>query len=121
MLVVVAACARDGRARAGGYYYTRPEARRTYAATLRDVHSYAAREGIPYTYALLDSWWYYKGAGGGVKNWTARGDIYPHGADYVYNETGWPVVAHNRWWSGDTDYAKQNGGAWEFAVREFAV
>ena len=35
------------------------------------------------------------------------GSIFPHGLDYVYNQTGWPVVGHNRYWSSNTDYAKQ--------------
>lgn len=30
-------------------------------------------------YVLLDSWWYYKGKDGGVKEWIGRPDIFPHG------------------------------------------
>ena len=46
----------------------------------------------------LDSWWYYKGDGDGVKNWTARPDIFPNGIDSMVKKTGWRPVAHNRWW-----------------------
>ena len=89
-----------------------------------DVKAYADKEGIPYRQWLMDSWWYFKGVKNGVKNWTAMGDIFPHGIDYVTNKTGWPIVGHNRFWSADTDYAKQNGGDYDFAIDEksqFAV
>ena len=66
-------------------------------------------------YPQLDSWWYFKGEHDGVKNWTAMPSIFPHGIEEVATKTGWPIVAHNRYWSGDTDYAKQvcvgGGGA----------
>ena len=42
-----------------------------------------------------------------MKNWTAMPSIFPHGIEEVAIQTGWPIVAHNRYWSGDTDYAKQ--------------
>ena len=53
---------------------------------------------IPYRYVQLDSWWYYKGKGGGVKNWTAQTDVFPNGIEAVVEKTGWPIVGHNRWW-----------------------
>ncbi len=33
-----------------------------------------------------------------------------------YSYTGWPVVGHNRYWASNTDYAKQNGGQYDFIV-----
>ena len=42
-----------------------------------------------------------------MKNWTAMPSIFPHGMEHLAIQTGWPIVAHNRYWSGDTDYAKQ--------------
>ena len=42
-----------------------------------------------------------------MKNWTAMPNIFPHGIEEVAVKTGWPIVAHNRYWSGDTDYATQ--------------
>lgn len=96
------------------YYYTQPG--KNYEETIIDVKVYADSVGLPYRYWLADSWWYYKGLKDGVKNWTAMGSIFPHGLDYVYNKTGWPVVGHNRMWAADTDYAKQNGGRYDFAI-----
>ena len=61
-----------------------------------DVQKYHASVGLPTKWVLLDSWWYYKGVNGGVKNWTARPDIFPDGTQYVYEQTGWKIQAHNR-------------------------
>ena len=38
--------------------------------------------------------------------------------EYVYNQTGWLVQAHNRYWSAETVYARQNGGGYEFVLEE---
>jgi hypothetical protein len=59
---------------------------------------------------------YYKGWIGGVKNWTAMPSIFPHGLAYFQEQTQWSIIAHNRYWSGNTDYASQNGGTYEFIV-----
>ena len=85
-------------------------------AALRAVHDDAVAQRLPFAYVLLDSWWYYKGVGGGVKNWTARPDAFPHGLSAFTAATGWPVVGHNRYWASDTTYAKQNGGDYSFVV-----
>ena len=65
---------------------------------------------------LLDSWWYYKGALGGVKNWTARPDIFPSGIQSLHANLTMPWIAHNRWWAPETDYATQNGGQYAFVI-----
>jgi hypothetical protein len=89
---------------------------------LSAVHEYAQAQGIPYRHVLLDSWWYYKDVPkGGVVNWTAQsgpgwftgGNA---GVRALVEQTGWKVIAHNRYWSPNTTYAKQNGGAWEFFI-----
>ncbi len=75
--------------------------------------------GIPYTGVLLDSWWYFKGIGGGVKNWTSRPDVFTGGNAGIRDlvaQTGWKLTAHNRYWSSNTDYAKQNGGNFDFFI-----
>ena len=36
--------------------------------------------------------------------------------DRVQQETGWPVVAHNRYWSGLTNYSTENGGDYRFII-----
>ena len=33
--------------------------------------------------------------------------VFPNGIQMVVAKTGWPIVAHNRYWSKDTDYAMQ--------------
>jgi hypothetical protein len=91
----------------GAFYYYHTEPNKTYEDTMIDVKTYADSVGIPYRHWLADSYWYYKGVGNGVKNWTAMPEVFPHGLDYLYNKTGWPVVGHNRYWSSNTDYAIQ--------------
>ena len=50
-----------------------------------DFQSYSEHAKLPIGYALLDSWWYEKGKGGGVKNWTAQPSIFPDGMEYVHS------------------------------------
>ena len=100
----------------GAFYYRGPEKHKTYEQTLHDVHAYAVKVGLPYQYALLDSWWYYKGVGGGVKTWEPRPEVFPSGLEAFVTATGWRTQLHNRYWSSDTTYAKQNGGAYDFIV-----
>jgi len=107
----------------GAYYYYQTEGQtgrvgrgKTYEETLIDVKSYAVQNSIPYKYILLDSWWYYQGQGSGVKNWVGRPDVFPHGNSYLRNQTGWPIMGHNRYWAVDNVYAKQNGGDYDFVV-----
>ena len=42
--------------------------------------------------------------------------VFPHGLNYLYDRTGWVVQGHNRYWSAETTYAKENGGKWNFLV-----
>ncbi|XP_071835062.1 uncharacterized protein [Apostichopus japonicus] len=102
----------------GAYYYYNTEPNKTYEETMLDIKIYADALNIPYKYYQIDSWWYYRGIGGNTKNWTAMPSIFPHGAGYVYNRVGHRLAAHNRCWAADTDYAKQNGGKWNFIVEK---
>ena len=58
---------------------------------------------------------------GGVINWTAQSES-PYftggnaGIRSLVDTTGWKVIAHNRYWSVNTTYATQNGGAWPFFI-----
>ena len=82
---------------------------------------------IPYKWILYDSWFYRKSnktskdglpqdPAHGAINWTdADPTIFPHGLRYVYEKTGWPVVAHARAWAVDNVYADYNGGTYPFA------
>jgi hypothetical protein len=36
----------------------------------------------------------------------------------LVEQTGWKIIAHNRYWSPHTNYAKQNGGDWDFFIDE---
>jgi len=100
----------------GAFYYYTTEVGKNYEETMLDIASYATKENIPYRYWLADSWWYFKGLRNGVKNWTAMPSIFPNGMKYIYDQTGWLVQGHNRYWSMDTNYAKANGGKWNFIL-----
>ena len=80
----------------GAYYYYNPS--KDYGSTLRAVHAYAQRERIPYRYALLDSWWYEKGSGDGVRNWPCTAQACPQGCQGLSEELGWRFMLHNREW-----------------------
>jgi hypothetical protein len=101
----------------GAFYYGHTEPRKNYQETIMDIKAYADQEQIPYQYILLDSWWYWEGPGGGVKNWTARPSVFPDGMKALYEKTGWKVQGHNRYWCNETDYAKQNGGDYDFILQ----
>jgi hypothetical protein len=68
--------------------------------------------------------WYIKGASGGTKTWSPANGTFPpvtggqahSGLQRLHNATGWVYTAHNRMWAGDTTYAKQNGGQFDFTV-----
>ena len=101
----------------GAFYYYGSEPNKTMEQTILDVKAYADEAGIPYRHVLLDSWWYYQAKDtGAVTNWTARPDVFPRGMRFLRDRTGWPIVAHNRYWSGENVYAKQNGGDFDFIV-----
>ena len=86
----------------GAFYYYNTEKgpdgkSLTYEQTLLDVHKYSKELQIPYKYVLLgtnhrmcclqarlttdaDSYWYTKGDGGGVANWTETAATFPDGS-----------------------------------------
>ncbi|XP_070579108.1 uncharacterized protein [Ptychodera flava] len=102
----------------GAFYYYHTEPGKNYEETMMDVKAYTDSANIPYRYFQLDSWWYFKGENKGCKNWTAMPDVFPHGLRYLYDKIDLPMGAHNRWWSSSTDYAKVNGGKWNFIVEK---
>ena len=62
---------------------------------------------LSYTYVMpliilvlfqIDSWWYYQGTQGGVITWAAKPGIFPDGIAGISEKTGWPIVAHNKYW-----------------------
>ncbi|XP_071115644.1 uncharacterized protein [Haliotis cracherodii] len=100
----------------GAYYYYHTEPKKDYQDTILDIVTSIKDTGIPFRYLQFDSWWYYKGAGNGVKTWESTPEVFPDGMQWLYNKTRFPISAHNRYWASDTTYAKQNGGQYSFIV-----
>ena len=103
----------------GAYYYYNTGSYADYNQALLAVYEESVKLAIPYKFVLLDSWWYFKGTGGGVRNWTAMGSVFEGGQAGVMKlveQTGWKITAHNRWWSNNTDYATVNGGGYDFFI-----
>ncbi|VDI03306.1 Hypothetical predicted protein [Mytilus galloprovincialis] len=105
----------------GAFYYYNPEKNKTYEQTMLDVKQNSVEQHIPYRYLQLDSWWYYKSKNfEALKEWTARPEVFPNGLRNLTLATNWPIAAHNRYWSNETVYAKQNGGSYTF-VKEYIL
>ena len=96
---------------AGAYYYYHTEPNKTYSETLTDIN---AQKPAAFRSWNFDSWWYERCPNKGVKSWTALEEVFPDGMEIIYQETSLPVIAHNRWWCNETDYAKRSGGKYEF-------
>lgn len=85
------------RADHGTYLYYNPKLPNgttgSYTDALLAVKAYADSLSIPYKTVLLDSWWYFKGAGDGVTNWTAMPAVFPPGGNagltHLIQATGW--------------------------------
>ncbi|UJR38301.1 hypothetical protein I4U23_030971 [Adineta vaga] len=89
----------------GGYYYYNTEQGMNYEATMINV---AHQIPLPFHYIQLDSWWYFKGIGGGVSQWTARPDVFPDGLVSLHRRLeNIPLAAHNRYWAYDTVYKQK--------------
>jgi len=102
----------------GAFYYYATEKNKTYEQTVFDIKEYSKSLNIPYRYVQYDSWFYPKGKGNGLLEWTPDVKNFPHGLGYVQNKTGWTVAAHCKWWSPKTPLAKQNGGKYDFIIEK---
>ena len=91
----------------GAYYYYHTVPDKNYEKTLADVHAYNVKEGLPFNYYQLDSWWYPKGPSKGVAAWVAAPDIFPSGLAPLHKELGTGFVMHNRYFDPNTEYAKK--------------
>ena len=88
----------------GAYYYYHTEDKKNYEQTMLDS---IRNISLPFRYLQIDSWWYYKGIGDGVKQWTAMPEVFPDGLPALVRQLeNIPVVAHNRYWAFDTVYKK---------------
>ncbi len=55
--------------------------------------------------AEIDSWWYAKDDAFAVLDWTTPlHDVFPSGLVSLREETGFRMVAHNRYWSRNNIY-----------------
>jgi hypothetical protein len=89
----------------GGYYYYNTEKGINYEETMVNV---AHQINFPFHYIELDSWWYYKGTGGGVAQWRALPDVFPDGLVVLDRRLeNIPLAAHNRWWAYDNLYKEK--------------
>jgi hypothetical protein len=87
---------------ARAYYYYHTEGGKNYEETIVDVFN---KTPLPFHYFQFDSWWYYQGIEGGIKNSTARPDVFPDGVSGVHRRIGnLPLAAHNRYWAYDNVY-----------------
>ncbi|XP_071096800.1 uncharacterized protein [Haliotis cracherodii] len=100
----------------GSFYYEEGSFEGNYEDAITAVFAAAANRSLPYRYVELDNWWFTKGQGGGVKEWTAPTDIFPNGIEQLHNKINVPVVAKNNFWSSDTIYATQNQGQYNFDI-----
>ena len=46
-------------------------------------------------------------------------DKFPNSLSYIYNKTGYPVTAHNKFWDKTVYYAIKNGGKYNFVIDDF--
>jgi hypothetical protein len=89
----------------GAYYYYNTEPGVNYEETILNIYK---KIDLPYHYIQLDSWWYYKGIGNGVAQWTSRPDIFPDGLPSLHRRLeNIPIAAHNRYWAYDTVYKQK--------------
>ncbi|CAF0793390.1 unnamed protein product [Brachionus calyciflorus] len=69
------------------------------------------------------SWWYgaQEGFRQGCFEWNGNkpSDHFPQTLEYVYKKTGFPIIAHNKFWDIKTVYAKKNGGSYDFILDSF--
>lgn len=112
----------------GACYYYNYDPALGYAGTLEALVGHFRKEGIPFRYLQLDSWWYYKtlvdpdGHQGEVKNrvlpegeWNRYGGVLkyvahpavlPEGLAAFGKKVGLPLITHNRWLDPASPYLK---------------
>lgn len=91
-------------------YYIRPDA--DYVNLTLAMAAYARKHRLPVKNFEFDSFFYFVTKYGipgapGLKNWTAKPDIFPHpdAFAYLHQQTGFVFQLHNRHFAGDNVYA----------------
>ncbi|KAK3772128.1 hypothetical protein RRG08_058191 [Elysia crispata] len=100
----------------GAYYYYNKLPGKNYEDTLLLIQKNANDQNIPYRYIQLDSWFYPKDSVQAVTTWDATENVFPKGIPELQGRLHLPLVAHNRYWSVNTTYAKQRGGHFDFFI-----
>ena len=99
----------------GAFYYYNTEPGKNYAQTVKDIYAEIhGNQQVPFRSWNFDSWWYPKCQNKGVKKWEPMAEVFPAGMSPIFQSTSLPVIAHNKWWCNETDYAKRNGGSYDF-------
>ena len=81
------------------------------------LHSTSACSPSPLRTGLTDSRWYEEGRDSGLVTWVPKTEHFPSGFAAVTKNLTWALVAHTRYYSSQTTYAKQNGGTYDFLVQ----
>ena len=105
----------------GATYYVWNEPPLTYEGTIYGVKAYADSLRLPYKYWLTDSRWYPQGRDGGMLTWDPKPSDFSQGFPAVTRATGLQLVAHTRYYSAATVYARENGGRYDFLVDRTAA
>ncbi len=89
----------------GTYYYYNCAPYKNYEECLLAIRYQAQKQGIPYQYFQLDSWFYPKNDGTIV--WNADPKYFPSSLQAFQDKLQLPLVCHNRWFSRNTMYMTQ--------------
>ena len=103
----------------GAAYWYQYDQQKGYQGTLEELMASYRREGIPFGYLQLDSWWYHKtltrydgktenpknknlpdedwNRYGGTTEYKAHPFIFPEGMEAFHKKVALPFVTHNRW------------------------
>ena len=63
----------------GACYYHYHGSYPNYEEVFKSLTLFMQKESLPYCYIQLDDWWFFWGENGGMKNWTAKPDVFPDG------------------------------------------
>ena len=113
----------------GATYYYNYDVQKGYEKTLLDLMAYYRKQGLPFRYLQLDSWWYPKtftspsgkkpenphprnpkmpkgiwNRYGGMLKYEAAPDVFPDGLGEFHEKLVLPLITHNRWIDVESPY-----------------